>query len=92
MIDNHELIQVLRHCDRPESHAKLMDDAADLIQKLDAANKRYLSIMIPALEACRIINEAVAEGHEQIGELVLHLLSAAEPAANAHRAKQEEPK
>lgn len=36
-----------------------------------------------ALEACRIIDEAVKEGHESVSELVLHLLSAAEPARTA---------
>lgn len=36
-----------------------------------------------ALAACRIIDEAVREGHESVSELVLHLLSAAEPARAA---------
>lgn len=36
-----------------------------------------------ALDACRIIDEAVREGHESVSELVLHLLSAAEPARAA---------
>lgn len=43
----------------------------------------------PALEACRIIDEAVAEGHESVSALVLHLLSAAEPARSALTAYEE---
>jgi len=33
-----------------------------------------------AFEACRIIDEVVKHGHENTGEMILHFLTAAEPA------------
>lgn len=36
--------------------------------------------MAAALQACRIIDEVIREGHDNLGEMVLHFLTAAEPA------------
>lgn len=44
---------------------------------------RLVAIDKPALEACRIIDEVVKEGHDNVGEMILHFLTAAEPARAA---------
>ncbi|WP_418024892.1 hypothetical protein ACNKFW_15375 (plasmid) [Paracoccus sp. TD-10] len=42
-----------------------------------------------ALDACRIIDAAVLEGHDNVSDLICHLLEAVEPARAALRALKE---
>lgn len=50
----------------------------------EAALQRVVDArMGPALEACQIIDSAVREGHDNTSDLILHLLTAVEPARAA---------
>ena len=53
----------------------------------DAATARnqiaIATTLAQALAACRIVDEAVKKGHDNIGDLVTHLMSAVSPARAA---------
>ena len=55
-----------------------IEERIELIPTIDPA-----AIREAALEACTIIDAAVKEGHENPLDLILHLLSAGEPARRA---------
>ena len=52
---------------------------ADLARPSQAGDERVAQ----AMEACRIIDAAVKKGHDNVSDLVMHLLSAAVPARAA---------
>lgn len=49
----------------------------------EAERDRLRAVLGDALVACRIVDAAARAGHEKIGDLVLHMLSAVEPARAA---------
>ena len=55
---------------------------SELVQKMHKS-PNPAAIREAALEACTIIDAAVREGHDNLSDLVLHLLSAAEAARRA---------
>lgn len=52
---------------------------ADLARLSQAGDERVAE----AMEACRIIDAAVKEGHDSVSDLLMHLLEAAVPARAA---------
>lgn len=62
--------------------AKVLDAFADLAD-LAAEQQAEIERIRNALEACRIIDAAVREGHDSAGALIEHLLGAVEPARAA---------
>ena len=52
---------------------------ADLARPSQAGDERVAE----AMEACRIIDAAVKEGHDSVSDLLMHLLEAAVPARAA---------
>ena len=63
---------------------------AEKAQATADANKALRVALANALDACRIVDAAAKEGHDRIGDLVLHMLSAVEPARAALKGGSDE--
>ena len=68
-------------CDKGERRDFALADCqfADLARPSQAGDERVAE----AMEACRIIDAAVKEGHDSVSDLLMHLLEAAVPARAA---------
>lgn len=66
-------------CAEPQSDNDTPYIRADLARPLQAGDERVAE----AMEACRIIDAAVKEGHDSVSDLLMHLLEAAVPARAA---------
>ena len=62
---------------------KCYDRAASHPLAAEAERDRLRAVLDDALVACRIVDAVARAGHEKIGDLVLHMLSAVEPARAA---------
>jgi len=58
--------------------------------KAEAERDRLRAALDDALVACRIVDAVARAGHEKIGDLVLHMLSAVEPARAALKGDSDE--
>lgn len=62
-----------------EADDPLTTEAADAL----TAAQAKIEALEEALEACQIIDEVVREGHTNLGDMVLHFMTAVEPARRA---------
>ncbi|WRH62089.1 MAG: hypothetical protein RSE12_17205 [Fuscovulum sp.] len=63
--------------------AQRADQAEAEVSRLRARLARMEGAHEHAMEACRIIDEVVKEGHDNTGKMILHFLTAVEPARAA---------
>lgn len=73
-------------CNDEYAHRERLALLAAALDALDAKNaeiERLRGINESALQACQIVIAAVHEGHDNVPDLILHLIEAVEPARNA---------
>lgn len=80
---------VTRYPDAAQEYI-LASDHARIVAEKDAEIARLREVLDDARVACRIVDAAARSGHEKIGDLVLHMLSAVEPARAALKGDSDE--
>lgn len=76
--------------DAVNSAARMLGDEVVLYSHPPQPSEAVAEATKHALDACRIIDAAVLEGHDNTSDLILHLIEAVEPARSALRALKGE--